>query len=187
MNTKRLIFPTIAAVLLAAGQVVAAQEAPSTPSDSRVIAVIVEVDNHGKVTNVSPDVNLQPALDNLLRQTLQRMITKPAHDSHGNAMASQMVMQLSMQSTQLADGTYNAKFGYLKARPLPMGQHYAWRRLHNGQHPALVQTGPLSDNTQANRARMQMADDRSIAKGVAAQQQRQAQQTQSQSQSGGSH
>src|SRR5690348_2236478 len=46
----------------------------------RVLPVLVQVDSHGQVREVSSSVALSPQYDRMLRQTLDQMITQPAKD-----------------------------------------------------------------------------------------------------------
>jgi hypothetical protein len=89
----------------------------------RVLPVLVQVDSHGKVTDVSPSVELAPRYDRLLRQTLDEMITKPAND-HGRAVASQFVINLGLQADPRPDGKYDARFVYVSTSPVPPGSWY---------------------------------------------------------------
>jgi len=90
---------------------------------SRVLPVLVQVDSHGRVREVSPAVELAPRYDRLLRQTLDQMITRPAND-HGHPVASQFVINLAMQSSPRPDGQYDARFVYVSTSPVPPGSWY---------------------------------------------------------------
>jgi hypothetical protein len=89
----------------------------------KVLPVLVQVDSHGKVTQVSPSVELAPRYDRLLRQTLDQMITRPAND-HGRPVASQFVINLGLQTSPRPDGNYDAKFVYVSTSPVPSGSWY---------------------------------------------------------------
>lgn len=110
--------------LLASGQTAMASSSMSlngfTP---KVLPVLVQVDSHGKVTRVSPSIELTPGYDRLLRQTLDQMITRPAND-HGRPVASQFVINLGMQASPRPDGKYDARFVYVSASPVPPGSWY---------------------------------------------------------------
>jgi hypothetical protein len=108
---------------LAAGQGVAATSMSINHFTPRVLPVLVQVDSHGKVTNVSPSVELAPRYDRLLRQTLDEMITKPAND-HGKAVASQFVINLGLETASRPDGNYDARFVYVSTSPVPPGSWY---------------------------------------------------------------
>jgi len=102
------------------GSLVAGQSALATSMSinhftPRVLPVLVQVDSHGKVTQVSPSVELTPRYDRLLRQSLDEMITRPAND-HGRPVASQFVINLGLETTQRPDGNYDARFVYVSIR-----------------------------------------------------------------------
>lgn len=103
----------------------------------RVLPVLVHVDNQGKITSMDPASKLQPGLKQLLRQTLDDMISKPAHDKHGNPIASQFIIDMEMQSIARADGKYSFKFKYLSAQPVPPGK-WSWSQSKDGSRVALV-------------------------------------------------
>jgi len=88
-----------------------------------VMPVLVHVDARGKVTDVSPSVELSPKVNRLLRQNLDELITKPATD-HGRPVSSQFVINLAMQASPRADGDYLARFVYVSSSPVPSGQWY---------------------------------------------------------------
>lgn len=140
MHVRTAIAVSVAAWLCATSQLVSAQTAQNAKPDTRIVAVLVQVDNRGTVTGMAPDVPLPANLGALLRQTLDRMITRPAHDAHGKAMASQLVLQFSLNTQPRAGGGYSVQFAYLKAKSLPAGVHYTWTHAHNGKRPALVDT-----------------------------------------------
>jgi len=114
--------------LLLMGSLVAAQGALATSMSlnhftPRVLPVLVQVDSHGKVTQVSPSVELAPRYDRLLRQSLDQMITRPAND-HGRPVASQFVINLGLETTQRPDGNFDARFVYVSTSPVPPGSWY---------------------------------------------------------------
>lgn len=108
---------------LAAGQGASATSMSINQFTPRVLPVLVQVDRHGKVTDVSPSVDLSPRYDRLLRQTLDEMITRPAND-HGRPVASQFVINLGLQASSRADGNYDARFVYVSTSPVPPGSWY---------------------------------------------------------------
>lgn len=112
---------------MAAGQ--GAFAASITMNTPEVLPVLVQVDNQGKVTQVSPSVELKPSYDKLLRKTLDEMITQPAND-HGQAVASQFVINLGMQAVPRSDGNYEARFVYVSTSPVPTGSWH-WVRTDN--------------------------------------------------------
>jgi hypothetical protein len=88
-----------------------------------VLPVLVQVDSHGKVTAVSPSIELSPRFERLLRQTVDELITKPASD-HGRPVASQFVMNLALGTSPRSDGAYDARFAYVSMSPVPSGSWY---------------------------------------------------------------
>lgn len=102
---------------------------------SKVLPVLVQVDSHGRLTEVSPSIALAPRFDRLLRQTLDEMITKPAND-HGRPVASQFVINLALKTSPRADGAYDAQFAYVSTSPVPSGSWY-WAHI-DGHRLALV-------------------------------------------------
>lgn len=115
----------------------------------RVLPVLVQVDSHGTVRNVSSAVELSPRYDRLLRQTLDQMINQPAHD-HGHAVASQFVINLGLQATARPDGKYDAKFTYVSATPVPAGSWY-WVHI-DGHRLALANRNELPMHYRSDRA-----------------------------------
>ena len=107
----------------------------------RVLPVLVQVDTHGKVTQLSSAIELTPRFDRLLRQTVDEMITGPAMD-HGKPVSSQFVMKLGMQATARADGEYDTRFVYLSSSPVPSGQ-WVWLK-EDGHRLALVRAEELT-------------------------------------------
>ena len=130
--------------LLAAGQSASADDSFSlnhfTP---KVLPVLVQVDRHGKVTDVSPSVELAPRYDRLLRQTLDQMITGPAKD-HGRPVASQFVMNLGLQAAPREDGRYDARFVYVSTSPVPAG---SWYWVHIDGHRLALKSRSIQPRT----------------------------------------
>jgi hypothetical protein len=114
-----------------------------------VLPVLVQVDSNGKVTDISPAVELTPRFDRLLRETLDELITRPAA-VRGKAIASQFVMKLGMQTKPRADGNYDASFVYLSSSPVPAGQWF-WRH-EDGHRLVLVNRNSLRPMPYVNRS-----------------------------------
>jgi hypothetical protein len=126
---------------LAGGQAATATSMSINHFTPRVLPVLVQVDSHGKVTDVSPSVELAPRYDRLLRQTLDEMITRPAND-HGRAVASQFVINLGLETASRPDGNYDARFVYVSTSPVPPGSWY-WVHI-DGHRLALRSRNSLS-------------------------------------------
>ncbi len=109
----------------------------------KTVPVLVKVDSHGKVTQISPAIELSPRYRSLIRQSIQEMITGPAI-YHGRAISSQLVMFLVSEARLREDGRYDVQFTSVKNQPVPAG---SWFWLHdNGHRLALV-----SDSDRQNR------------------------------------
>lgn len=108
---------------LVAGQSALATSMSLNQFTPKVLPVLVQVDSHGKVTQVSSSIELSPRYDRLLRQSLDEMITRPAND-HGRPVASQFVINLGLQTTPRPDGNFDAKFVYVSTSPVPAGSWY---------------------------------------------------------------
>ncbi|MBP1474471.1 hypothetical protein J7I44_09165 [Frateuria sp. MAH-13] len=121
---------------LAAGQSALATSMSLNRFTPRVLPVLVQVDSHGKVTQVSPSIELSPRYDRLLRQSLDEMITRPAND-HGRPVASQFVINLGLQTTPRPDGNFDAKFVYVSTSPVPSG---SWYWVHVDGHRLALQS-----------------------------------------------
>jgi hypothetical protein len=132
--------------LLALGTLAAGTSALATPSLSlnpfapKVLPVLVQVNHLGKVTSVSSAVDLAPRYDRMLRQTLDQLITGPAHD-HGRAVASQFVINLDLQASPRPDGKYDARFVYVSTSPVPAGSWY-WTHIDGHRLALQSQSSP---------------------------------------------
>ena len=141
-------------ITLALGLLVAGMSSTSAESWSlnqfkpHVLPVLVQVNSAGKVTSVSPADKLTPAMDRLLRSSLDEMITGPAMD-HGRPMASQFVMNLALATTPRDSGDYDARFAYVSTSPVPPGSWY-WQH-EDGHRLALINRNGL-DNMRRNRS-----------------------------------
>ncbi|MET1023119.1 MAG: hypothetical protein ABWX87_02300 [Pseudoxanthomonas sp.] len=130
-KSKRFMF---SAVLLAAiiNHKALATEITVAHFERGVVPVLVNVDKHGKVTKVSASDQLQPALERLLRQTVDVVVSsqKPLAEEGG-----QVVMRFRLDTTQRADGKYDARFVVLDTKSVPSG---AWSWFKAGPRYALV-------------------------------------------------
>ncbi|HEX7341172.1 MAG TPA: hypothetical protein VF269_02735 [Rhodanobacteraceae bacterium] len=154
--------PFIAALLLAMACQAMASSTPAqtTKSDAKVLPVFVQVDKHGKVTKIAPEIRLDSSLQTLLQRTLSQMITKPAHDAHGHPTASQFIITLALKSSLSADGQYRARFAYLSAKPLALGRWH-WVTLKNGKK-GLEKEDIFSNTNQAIRTTCFDSDSREL-------------------------
>lgn len=137
---KMLLSLSMAGCLAMAATLASADGFSLNRFPNHVLPVLVQVDSHGKVTDVSSAIELTPRFDRLLRETLDELITKPAA-LHGKPVASQFVMNLGMQTKQRPDGNYDASFVYLSASPVPAGQWF-WQH-EDGHRLVLVNRNSL--------------------------------------------
>lgn len=120
---------------------------PSRPAPpaSRILPVLVQVDALGKVVNVTPSEELGAPMLALVKQTLDALITRPAHDRHGHAVASRLIVRLAVNAAPAADGTYRVQLSYVSARAVPAGQ---WRWVHTGDKVALTRADAFDRNRE---------------------------------------
>jgi hypothetical protein len=93
-------------------------------STQKLLPVLVQVNAHGKVTDVSPATPLSPTLNRLLRANLDEMIRAPAIDDQGHPTSSQFVINLALRTSPRPDGNYDAAFAYVSTSPVPAGAWY---------------------------------------------------------------
>jgi hypothetical protein len=93
---------------------------------SRFLPVLIQVNEQGAITNVSPAEELPPRVDRLLRQNLDEMISGPAK-LHHQAVASQAIITVALSATKRPSGDYSAHFAYVGKAPVPAG---SWFWLH---------------------------------------------------------
>lgn len=117
---KRLHTMAFFGLLSVAGSVAMASSGALSPFKPGLLPVLVQVDAHGKITEISPAIELSPQIKRLLAQNLGEMITKPAFD-HGKPISSQFVVNLALQTTPLEGGNYDAQFAYVSTAPVPAG------------------------------------------------------------------
>lgn len=134
---KYVRLPLVLGMLALFSGAAAADSAPANQTESRVIPVLLRVDSHGKITRVTPAMRLAPSIERLMRANLDEMINRPATDKNGKPVASQVVINLSLDTSQDANGTYNAKFSYISTTPVAPGSWY-WVRTDN-MHYGLAQ------------------------------------------------
>lgn len=120
---KQLCVLTLLGLAIAGSSAVMATSQSLNEFTPKVLPVLVQVNSHGKVTAVSPSIELSPQFDRLLRQTVAELITRPAND-HGHPVASQFVMNLALRTSPRPDGTYDARFAYVSTSPVPSGSWY---------------------------------------------------------------
>ncbi|KQX98954.1 hypothetical protein ASD22_01195 [Rhodanobacter sp. Root480] len=125
------LLPLALFTLLATGGAATASTQPLNEFPSAILPVLVQVDAQGRVTDASPATKLSPQLDRLLRKNLAEMVSKPATDRHGHPMASQAIINVSLQTSPRTEGDYDAIFAYISTKPVPAG---SWHWVHIDGH-----------------------------------------------------
>lgn len=132
------------------GSAAAASPASSDKTAKNMLPVYVEVDKQGKITTMDPAYDIQPKYEDVLRKTLQGMITKPARDKDGEPMSSQFIITMDMQTAERKDGNYQLKFSYVSIKKVPPG-NWHWAHLEHGRKLALASnSGSISVNRPNN-------------------------------------
>ena len=106
----------------------------------QVMPVLVQVDTHGRVTDVQPSFQLTPWSQKLLTQQLDAWINGPATDN-GHPVSSRFIVEVAMHTAQRKDGKYDASFVYVKSLPAPLGGAMHWNVINGGLEVALVEDG----------------------------------------------
>lgn len=132
---KRIYAMTLAGVLCAAAGAAGADSISLNSFKPQFIPVLVQVNSAGKVTDASPAVELPVPVMRLLRKNLDELIAGPA-TTKGRPVASQFVMNLTLQTSLRKDGQYDAQFAYVSTSPVPSGSWY-WVNL-DGHRLALA-------------------------------------------------
>ncbi|KRE92473.1 hypothetical protein ASG87_00720 [Frateuria sp. Soil773] len=117
---KRLHAMAFFGLLCATGGSAWATSGALSPFRPRLLPVLVNVNSHGKITDISPAIELSPPMRRLLEKNLGEMITKPAFN-HGKPVSSQFVVNLALKATPRAEGDYDAQFSYVSTSPVPFG------------------------------------------------------------------
>ncbi|MEO7072024.1 MAG: hypothetical protein ABI300_03215 [Rhodanobacter sp.] len=120
----------------------------------RVMPVLVQVNAQGRVTNLSPSMELTPQLARLLRSNVDELISGPAV-AHGKPIASQFVLNMALQATPRDQGDYAAQFIYVSSSPVPSGSWY-WVHI-DGHRLALAERGAQRNIGRTPRQWMQRA------------------------------
>ncbi|MEP7185269.1 MAG: hypothetical protein ABI767_05460 [Rhodanobacter sp.] len=108
--------------------------------NSGVMPVLVQVNARGKVTRVSPSTQLAPRYERLLRKNIEELVTGPARNRN-RQVSSQFVMNVTLKTTPRADGSYDAQFAYVSAKPVPAGPMH-WVSI-DGHRLALARDGDM--------------------------------------------
>ena len=147
MNKLNVI--ALSTLLSLGASAVQAESPPLNEVTPRVIPVLVQVNAMGKVTNVLPSARLTQKLDVLLRNSVDKLVSGPA-TVKGNAVSSQFILNLTLQTTPSEQGKYTAQFAYLSSTPVPDG---SWYWVHTKDHRlALAQRRPMDVSRQMRPA-----------------------------------
>lgn len=133
--TRSSTFLTATLLALAVGAAPAYADGSLSGFSQKTVPVLVKVNSHGKVTSISPALELRPDFERLIRQSVQEMITGPAK-YRGRPISSQLVMFMIPETTARTDGQYDVRFTSVKNQPVPPGMWY-WLN-DNGHRLALV-------------------------------------------------
>jgi hypothetical protein len=120
----------------------------------RVMPVLVQVNAQGRVTDMSPSMDLTPPLTRLLRSNVDELISGPAI-VRGKPVASQVVLNMALQATPQEQGNYLAQFTYVSSSPVPSGSWY-WVHI-DGHRLALAERGSQRNFERMPAHRMQRA------------------------------
>lgn len=136
------------ALIISCVMVVAFAWAPAAQADtnamnSHLLPILVNVDATGKVTGISPAYKLRPSFQRLLRNTISKMVTKPAM-KNGKAVNSQFVLTLSVLISKAVNGKAQTTLKYLSVKPLPPG---TWHWNRNEENRLALSSQVLNDVT----------------------------------------
>lgn len=113
--------------LLACAGAVSAAEPPATEasaSQSRQLAVLIQVDEHGHVSKIRYTEKLPDSIAKLLKDTITQWITKPAVVD-GRHVASQLLLTVELRTKPTADGQEEAYFAYVASEAVP--NNHDWK------------------------------------------------------------
>lgn len=99
--------------------------------ERRMVPVLVNVDTQGNVTRAEPGIKLRPNIEQMVRQTLDTIINKPAMKD-GHPVSSQFIANLAIDEVPQGDGTYSLKCSYVSSKPVPAG-HWHWVHQQSGK------------------------------------------------------
>lgn len=127
---QKTIATALVVLMCLAGGLATASEPNAPAGQSHVLPILVKVNTTGKVTDISPAYKLRPSFQRLLRNTIDKMITKPAMKK-GKAVNSQLVITLAVLTNKAVNGKEDTTLKYLAARPLPPG---SWHWIRNAEN-----------------------------------------------------
>jgi len=144
---KRFRMLAAAGVMATMGNVALASTGSLTQFRPQVMPVLVHVNSHGDVTEVSPSIELTPVLKKLLATSLDNWINEPGK-ANGRPVATVLIVNVALKTEPRADGNYDAKFAYVSSSASPFFSAH-WASI-NGHELALVDnTGGSRENRNA--------------------------------------
>ncbi|HET7359079.1 MAG TPA: hypothetical protein VFJ04_02930, partial [Rhodanobacteraceae bacterium] len=138
---RRILLPLALSLGFAAG-IAAAAPKNDPPTASREIPVLVAVNANGDVTEVTPAYKLRPSFVRLLRDTLQKMITKPA-TKDGKPVSGQFVFTLAVATAPRGNGESDVNIKYVSGKALPPGTWH-WVQRPGRQLALAGQSGQIA-------------------------------------------
>lgn len=115
---KRIHMLAVAGAIAAVGSTAMASNGSLTQFTPKVMPVLVHVNSHGKVTNISPSTPLPPQFAHMLESSIRGWISKPAV-IHGRNVDSDMIINVAFKASPRGDGNYDAGFAYVSSSPTP--------------------------------------------------------------------
>lgn len=142
---NRLYKSLLAIGLLAVVTSGTAMEFSVNAMDSHVLPVFVVVDIHGTITRILPAEPLPPRYNRMLDETLREWITKPAM-VNGHAVASAMILRVSLDVHARNDGKYDLAYHYISAVPTPTATASSYWRWTDSQLALVTEPGSSWDD-----------------------------------------
>ena len=115
-------------------------EFPVNAMDSHVLPVFVVVNSHGEITRILPAQPLPPRYNRMLDDTLRQWITKPAV-MNGHAVASSMILRVSLDIHARDDGRYELAYHYISVVPTPTATASSYWRWTDNQLALVTEPG----------------------------------------------
>jgi len=141
MNARTAVVALAGSLLLGSVPLANAASMSLNGFRHKVLPVLVTVDSHGKVTDMSPAYELQPKMRRMVRSTLDHIVSGPA-TWKDRPIASQAVINLALEATPRDDGDYDVRWVYAGSQPVPYDPAWAWNHI-DGHRLALFKPGSM--------------------------------------------
>ena len=105
----------------------------------KVMPVLVHVDSHGNVTEVSPSSALSPKIKRVLADSLDRWINQPGM-TNGRPVNTAMIVNVALKTEPRADGKYDLSFAYVSSSASPFYSAH-WASINGDQLALIDNTG----------------------------------------------